>query len=53
MRPLIVTLLLVAAVLVVAGLVTASTTLGLGALAVVGVAWLIRQFARELQEGTV
>jgi hypothetical protein len=47
MRPLIVTLLLVA------GLATASTTLGLGALAVVGVAWLIRQFVRELQEGTV
>lgn len=53
MRPLIVVLFLVAAVLIAGGLATASTPVGLAALAVVGIAWLARQFARELQEGTV
>lgn len=50
-RPLVVALLLTAAVVGVAGLVTASTALGLVTAAVVGVAWLVHDFARSVQGG--
>lgn len=52
MNRLVAALLLVAAVLAVAGLATASTPLGLAALAVVGVAWLVRDFARSTHLAT-